>query len=88
MGAEGELRQEFERWFTVATAKTTTAVEAAPPMRWSKTSSGGTRESMQPIGALALYVLAEKLAPRGRLLSRASGLLLAGAGVAMLAGTV
>jgi predicted metal-binding membrane protein len=40
------------------------------------------------IGALALYVLAEKLAPRGHLLSRASGLLLAGAGVAMLAGTV
>jgi predicted metal-binding membrane protein len=40
------------------------------------------------IGALALYVLAEKLAPRGHLLSRASGLLLAGAGVAMLAETV
>jgi predicted metal-binding membrane protein len=40
------------------------------------------------IGALALYVLTEKFAPRGHLLSRASGLLLAGAGVAMLAGTV
>jgi predicted metal-binding membrane protein len=40
------------------------------------------------IGAIALYVLAEKLAPRGHLLSRASGLLLAGAGVVMLAGTV
>jgi predicted metal-binding membrane protein len=38
------------------------------------------------IGALALYVLAEKLAPRGRLLSRASGLLLAGWGIATLAG--
>ena len=37
------------------------------------------------IGALALYVLAEKLAPRGHLLSRASGLLLAGWGVATLA---
>jgi predicted metal-binding membrane protein len=37
------------------------------------------------IGALALYVLVEKLAPRGRLLSRASGLLLAGWGVATLA---
>jgi predicted metal-binding membrane protein len=37
------------------------------------------------IGAIALYVLAEKLAPRGRLLSRASGLLLAGWGVATLA---
>lgn len=37
------------------------------------------------IGALALYVLAEKLAPRGHLLSRASGLLLAGWGIFMLA---
>lgn len=37
------------------------------------------------IGAIALYVLAEKLAPRGHRLSRASGLLLAGWGVAMLA---
>ena len=40
------------------------------------------------IGALALYVLAEKAGPRGHLLSRASGLLLAGAGIAMLAGAV
>lgn len=40
------------------------------------------------IGAIALYVLAEKLAPRGHLLSRASGLLLAGTGVVMLAETV
>jgi predicted metal-binding membrane protein len=38
------------------------------------------------IGAIALYVLAEKLAPRGELLSRASGLLLAGWGVVTLAG--
>jgi predicted metal-binding membrane protein len=37
------------------------------------------------IGAIALYVLAEKLAPRGRLLTRAGGLLLAGWGVATLA---
>jgi predicted metal-binding membrane protein len=36
------------------------------------------------IGALALYVLVEKLAPRGHLLSRASGLLLAGWGIATL----
>lgn len=39
------------------------------------------------IGAIALYVLAEKLAPHGHRLSRTSGLLLAGAGIAMLAGT-
>lgn len=37
------------------------------------------------IGAIALYVLVEKLAPRGHRLSRASGLLLAGWGVATLA---
>jgi predicted metal-binding membrane protein len=37
------------------------------------------------VGALALYVLAEKLAPRGHLLSRASGLLLAGWGIVTLA---
>jgi predicted metal-binding membrane protein len=37
------------------------------------------------IGGIALYVLAEKLAPRGHLLSRAGGLLLAGSGVAVLA---
>jgi predicted metal-binding membrane protein len=40
------------------------------------------------IGAIALYVLAEKLAPRGHLLSRLSGLLLAGMGLIMLGGTV
>jgi predicted metal-binding membrane protein len=37
------------------------------------------------IGALALYVLAEKLAPRGHLLSRATGLLLVGWGMITLA---
>jgi predicted metal-binding membrane protein len=37
------------------------------------------------IGAIALYVLAEKLIPRGHLLSRVSGLLLAAAGIVMLA---
>jgi predicted metal-binding membrane protein len=38
------------------------------------------------IGAIALYLLAEKLAPRGDLLSRASGLLLAASGIVALAG--
>jgi predicted metal-binding membrane protein len=38
------------------------------------------------IGVVALYILAEKLAPRGDLLSRASGLLLAGWGIVTLAG--
>jgi predicted metal-binding membrane protein len=37
------------------------------------------------IGAIALYVLAEKFTPRGHLLSRASGLLLAATGIVMLA---
>jgi predicted metal-binding membrane protein len=40
------------------------------------------------IGGLALFVAAEKLAPRGGLLSRAAGLLLAGWGVVALAGIV
>jgi predicted metal-binding membrane protein len=38
------------------------------------------------IGGLALYLLAERLIPRGDLLSRASGLLLAGWGIVALAG--
>ena len=38
------------------------------------------------IGAIAFYLLAEKLAPGGRLLSQASGLLLAGWGIVTLAG--
>ena len=37
------------------------------------------------IGALALYVLLEKLGPRGHLLSRTSGLLLVAAGIIVLA---
>ena len=36
------------------------------------------------IGAIALYVLAEKLAPHGHLLRRASGLALAGWGFVTL----
>ena len=36
------------------------------------------------IGALAFYVLAEKLAPDGPWLSQASGLLLAGIGIFLL----
>ena len=40
------------------------------------------------IGAIALYILLEKLASRGLLLSRASGLLLMGSGIAVLAGAV
>jgi predicted metal-binding membrane protein len=40
------------------------------------------------IGAIALYILLEKLVPRGHLLSRASGLLLIGLGIAVLARAV
>ena len=40
------------------------------------------------IGGIALYVLAEKLAPRGHLLSRAGGLVLAGSGLVVLVGAV
>jgi predicted metal-binding membrane protein len=40
------------------------------------------------IGGIALYVLAEKLVPHGRLLSRASGLLLTGSGIVELVGAV
>lgn len=40
------------------------------------------------MGALALFMLAEKVVPGGRLFSRASGLVLIGAGVVLAAGTL
>jgi predicted metal-binding membrane protein len=40
------------------------------------------------VAAIAVFVLAEKIVPRGDLLARAAGVVLVGAGAALLAGAV